>query len=79
INKIVLSIEAAIGEQLGHLALGFGLGAMLGRLVSDAGGGHRIAITLIGKFGRERIQAAVVVASCIIGIAPSLAVGLGLL
>lgn len=36
-NKIVLSIEAGIGGQLGHLALVFGLGAMLGRLVSDAG------------------------------------------
>ncbi len=79
INKIVLSIEAGIGGQLGHLALVFGLGAMLGRLVSDAGGGYRIAITLIGKFGRKRIQAAVVVASFIIGIALFFEVGLVLL
>ncbi|MCY7783882.1 MULTISPECIES: gluconate:H+ symporter [unclassified Bacillus (in: firmicutes)] len=78
-NKIVLSIEAGIGGQLGHLALVFGLGAMLGRLVSDAGGGYRIAITLIDKFGRKRIQAAVVVASFIIGIALFFEVGLVLL
>ncbi|MCY9079811.1 gluconate:H+ symporter [Bacillus inaquosorum] len=79
INKIVLSIEAGIGGQLGHLALVFGLGAMLGRLVSDAGGGYRIAITLIDKFGRKRIQAAVVIASFIIGIALFFEVGLVLL
>lgn len=42
INKIVLSIESGIGGQLGHLALVFGLGAMLERLVSDAGSGYRI-------------------------------------
>ncbi|MDU0153862.1 gluconate:H+ symporter [Bacillus cabrialesii] len=79
INKIALSIEAGIGGQLGHLALVFGLGAMLGRLVSDAGGGYRIAITLIDKFGRKRIQAAVVIASFIIGIALFFEVGLVLL
>lgn len=79
LDKIVLSVEAGIGGQLGHLALVFGLGAMLGRLVSDAGGGYRIAITLIDKFGRERIQAAVVTASFIIGIALFFEVGLVLL
>lgn len=46
LTEIVKTIEAGIGSQLGHLALVFGLGAMLGRLVSDAGGGNRIAITL---------------------------------
>lgn len=79
INKIVLSIETGIGWQLGHLALVFGLGAMLGRLVSDAGGGYRIAVTLIDKFGKKRIQAAVVIASFIIGIALFFEVGLVLL
>jgi len=43
------------------------------------GGGYRIAITLIDKFGRERIQAAVVTASFIIGIALFFEVGLILL
>ncbi|KYG30901.1 gluconate:H+ symporter [Priestia endophytica] len=79
LNKIVLSIEAGIGGQLGHLALVFGLGAMLGKLVSDAGGGYRIAITLINTCGRKRIQFAVVVSSFIIGIALFFEVGLVLL
>ncbi|KAA6455238.1 hypothetical protein DX926_04150 [Bacillus atrophaeus] len=55
LNKIVLSIETGIGGQLGHLALVSGFGAMIGKLVSDAGGGYRIAITLINKFGRRKI------------------------
>ncbi|GKU82155.1 gluconate:H+ symporter [Niallia sp. NCCP-28] len=79
LTEIVKTIEAGIGSQLGHLALVFGLGAMLGRLVSDAGGGHRIAITLINKFGKKRIQLAVVVASFIVGVALFFEVGLVLL
>lgn len=79
LSKNVPSIEAGIGGQLGHLALVFGFGAMLGRLVSDGGGGYRIAITLIDKFGRKRIQTAVVIASFIIGIALFFEVGLILL
>lgn len=78
-TTIVTTIESGIGGQLGHLALVFGFGAMLGRLVSDAGGGYRIAITLIDKFGRKRIQWAVVVASFIVGIALFFEVGLVLL
>ena len=38
---------------------------MLGRLIADAGGAHRIAITLIDKFGEKRIEWAVVTASFI--------------
>ncbi|KYD02498.1 SLC13 family permease [Bacillus atrophaeus] len=79
LNKIVLSIETGIGGQLGHLALVFGFGAMIGKLVSDAGRGYRIAITLINKFGRRKIQFAAVIASFIIGIALFFEVGLVLL
>lgn len=37
--KIGDVLEKGIGGTLGHIALIFGLGAMLGRLVADAGGG----------------------------------------
>ncbi|MDQ0928049.1 H+/gluconate symporter-like permease [Bacillus atrophaeus] len=37
------------------MALVSGFGAMIGKLVSDAKGGYRIAITLINKFGRRKI------------------------
>ncbi|KMB34439.1 hypothetical protein SL56_04997 [Klebsiella pneumoniae] len=79
LDKIVPVIEKGMGGQLGHLALVFGFGAMLGRLVSDAGGGYRIATTLIHAFGEKNTQIAVVVASFIIGIALFFEVGLILL
>lgn len=79
LDSIVKSIEAGLGGTLGHLALIFGLGAMLGRLIADAGGAQRIAMTLIDKFGEKNIQWAVVVASFIIGIALFFEVGLVLL
>ncbi|MFD2617572.1 gluconate:H+ symporter [Terrilactibacillus laevilacticus] len=79
LTKIVSTVETGIGGQLGHLALVFGFGAMLGKLVADAGGAYRIATTLINKFGRKKIQIAVVMASFIIGIALFFEVGLVLL
>ena len=69
LEDVVHSVEAGLGGTLGHIALIFGLGAMLGRLIADAGGAHRIAITLINKFGEKRIEWAVVTASFIVGIA----------
>ncbi len=79
LDSIVTSIEVGLGGTLGHLALIFGLGAMLGKLIADAGGAQRIAMTLIDKFGEKNIQWAVVVASFIIGIALFFEVGLVLL
>lgn len=54
LDTIVKSIEAGLGGTLGHLALIFGLGAMLGKLIADAGGAQRIAMTLIDKFGEKK-------------------------
>lgn len=79
LGEIVSSIEGGLGGTLGHIALIFGLGAMLGRLIADAGGAQRIAMTLINKFGEQRIQWAVVAASFIVGIAMFFEVGLVLL
>ncbi|AFS71887.1 MULTISPECIES: GntP family permease [Exiguobacterium] len=79
LDQIVTTIEAGLGGTLGHLALIFGLGAMLGKLIADAGGAQRIAMTLVAKFGEKNIQWAVVVASFIIGIALFFEVGLVLL
>ncbi|MCY9377065.1 gluconate permease GntP [Bacillus sp. T17B1] len=78
-DKVVTSIEAGIGGTLGHIALIFGLGAMLGKLIADSGGAQRIAMTLVNKFGEKHIQWAVVIASFIIGIALFFEVGLVLL
>lgn len=79
LDKIVESIEGGMGDTLGSIALIFGFGAILGRLVADAGGAQRIAVTLIDQFGQKNIQWAVVISSFIIGIALFFEVGLVLL
>ena len=79
LDEIVATIEAGLGGTLGHLALIFGLGAMLGKLIADSGGAQRIAMTLVNKFGEKNIQWAVVASSFIIGIALFFEVGLVLL
>lgn len=79
IDEIVDTIQEGMGGTLGSIALIFGLGAILGRLVSDAGGAQRIAVTLINRFGEKHIQWAVMIASFIIGIALFFEVGLVLL
>ncbi|MFC7371946.1 GntP family permease [Fictibacillus iocasae] len=79
LEEIVKTIEMGLGGTLGHLALIFGLGAMLGKLIADSGGAQRIAMTLVNKFGEKNIQWAVVAASFIIGVALFFEVGLVLL
>ncbi|MGR9050538.1 GntP family permease [Halobacillus faecis] len=79
LEEIVGTIETGLGGTLGHLALIFGLGAMLGKLITDAGGAQRIAMTFVNKFGEKNIQWAVVSASFVIGIALFFEVGLVLL
>lgn len=78
-SEVVGSIESGLGGTLGHIALIFGMGAMLGRLIADAGGANRIATTLIDKFGEKRIQWAVLFASFIVGTALFLEVTIVLL
>jgi GntP family gluconate:H+ symporter len=73
------SIQKGLGDTLGNLALVFGMGAMLGRLIADAGGAYQIATTLIEKFGRQRLQLAIVVSAFILGIALFFEVGMVLL
>lgn len=79
LNKVVESIESGLGGTLGHIALIFGMGAMLGKLIANSGGAHQIAHTLINKFGEKRIQWAVLLASFIVGIALFLEVAIVLL
>ncbi|HEC2150380.1 TPA: gluconate permease [Staphylococcus delphini] len=78
-DKIVATIETGMGGTLGHIALIFGLGAMLGKLLADGGGATQIADTLIAKLGKKYVQWAMVIASFIIGIALFFEVGLVLL
>lgn len=44
INEIVNTIQAGMGNTLGGIALVFGLGAILGKLIADAGGAQRLSL-----------------------------------
>src|SRR5699024_9511055 len=79
VSDIVETIETGLGDTLGGIALVFGLGAILGKLIADAGGAQRIAMTLINTFGKKKIQWAVVAAGFVLGIALFFEVGLVLL
>ncbi|WP_283679112.1 gluconate:H+ symporter [Lentilactobacillus sp. Marseille-Q4993] len=79
LGTIADTVGEGIGSQLGELSMVFGFGAMLGRLVSDSGGAYIIAETMIQRFGKQRLQIAVMVASFILGIALFFEVGMVLL
>ena len=79
LTKIMETVEKGMGSTLGHIALIFGLGAILGKLLADGGGATRIADTLINKFGQKHVQWAMLVAAFIVGIALFFEVGLVLL
>lgn len=75
-TRIAEVVEKGIGDQVGHLAIIFGLGSMLGKLISDSGAGHQIAMTLTEKFGPKYIEWAVVISAFVIGLALFFEVGL---
>ncbi len=79
LNKVVTSVESGLGGTLGHIGLIFGFGVMLGRLLSDAGGAQRIALTMLKYFGAGKLDWAVVCSAFIVGIALFFEVGLILL
>lgn len=67
-DSVIDSIEAGMGDTLGQIALILGFGAMLGRLIADAGGAHRISVSLINRFGKTQTNWAIFASSFIIGI-----------
>ncbi|EGZ4761358.1 gnt-II system L-idonate transporter [Salmonella enterica] len=78
-QDVLHSIQNGIGGTLGGLAMIFGFGAMLGRLISDTGAAQRIATTLINTFGKKRVQWALVITGLIVGLAMFFEVGFVLL
>lgn len=57
-----------IGNQLGGTALVIGLGAMIGRVMGDAGAAQRIATRILQAFGPKGVQWAMVISSMLIGV-----------
>ena len=78
-QAVLHSIQNGIGGTLGGLAMILGFGAMLGKLISDTGAAQRIATTLIGTFGKKRVQWALVITGLVVGLAMFFEVGFVLL
>ena len=68
LDKAVLSIENGIGNTMGSIVLILGLGAMLGKLVSESGAAQKITSRLIKAFGIKHIQLALMLTGFIVGI-----------
>ncbi|MDG0842051.1 gluconate:H+ symporter [Staphylococcus equorum] len=79
IDSIVETVEKGMGDTLGSIAIIFGLGSILGKLLSDGGGATRIADELINAFGEKYVTWAMLIASFIIGISLFLEVAFVLL
>ncbi|NNC22901.1 gluconate permease [Salinisphaera sp. USBA-960] len=79
LDKIVDTVESGFGDTLASTGLIFGFGAILGKLIADAGGAQRIAVTLVARFGERNIQWSVVLVSVILGIALFFEIGIVLL
>jgi gluconate:H+ symporter, GntP family len=64
---------------LGFIAIVVALGTMLGKMMAESGAATRIAITLIGLFGEQRVHWAIMFVAFIVGIPVFFQVGFVLL
>ncbi|MGG0511209.1 gluconate:H+ symporter [Priestia megaterium] len=79
INQLITSYESGVGAVLGNLAGIIGLGTILGKMLSDSGGGYQIANSLTRKLGVKNIHWAMLFSGFIIGIPVFFEVGLVIL
>jgi len=68
VNEIPDIIEKGVGSQMKGTLLVIGLGAMIGRVMGDAGGAQRIALKMVKAFGEKGVQAAMVVTAMLVGV-----------
>ena len=76
---VARSIQDGLGATLGGIAAVLGLGAMLGKLLSESGGAGVLAKRFAALFGPRRIQWCIVALAISVGLATWFAVGLVLL
>jgi len=78
-QTIVKSFETGVGGTLGHIAIIVALGTMMGKMMAESGGADRIAQTLIGLFGAQRVSWAMAVVGFLVGLPVFFEVGFVLL
>lgn len=68
IGEVTGIVEDGIGGMLGGLVIVIVLGAMLGKLVAESGAAQTITNVLMGWFGKQKIQWALMVTGFVVGI-----------
>src|SRR5437762_7770058 len=56
LGGVVKSFQDGVGNVLGFIAIVVGLGTMLGNMMAESGGATRIATTLSGLWGVQRVR-----------------------
>ena len=75
----VKAFQDGVGITLGFIAVVVGLGTMLGKMMAESGAAARIAMTLIDRFGEQRVHWAIMFVAFIVGIPVFFQVGFVLL
>ena len=78
-DHVVASFENGAGHVLGHVGTVIALGTMLGKMLAESGGADRIALTISGFAGRERVDWAMMAIGLLIGLPVFFEVGFVLL
>ncbi|HEY2374915.1 MAG TPA: GntP family permease [Gemmatimonadaceae bacterium] len=73
------AFQDGVGTALGFIAIVVGIGTMLGKVMAESGAAARIATTLIGRFGEQRVHWALMIVAFILGIPVFFQVGFVLL
>ncbi len=68
VSKLMRAMETGVGSILGSMALILCLGAMQGKVLEKTGAAKVISIYLMEKFGKSRIQWAVLLMGLVVGI-----------
>ncbi|GKX29616.1 gluconate transporter [Vallitalea longa] len=68
LSDVISSIEKGMGGTLGFVATVVGLGAIFGQILESSGGAEALAQTMIGKFGKDKANWALVIAGFFVAI-----------
>src|SRR6185369_129335 len=79
IGQICKAFQEGVGSVLGSIAIIIGLGAVLGKLLSESGGAQQIAQRLLGLLGARHLSWTMLIMGFVVGLPVFFSVGLVLL
>ena len=79
LGQVCKAFQEGVGSVLGSIAIIIGLGAVLGKLLSESGGAQQIAQRLLGLLGARHLSWTMLILGFVVGIPVFFSVGLVLL